>query len=51
VILHIFLVPEQHSILAMDRDEILRPGGLDHDLDVFLRRVSGDMERVDASLQ
>ena len=40
VILDKLLLPEQHAVFAVDRDDIPRPGSFDHYPDVFLRGVA-----------
>ena len=46
VVLDKFLLTEQHSVFAVDRDDEFRLCGLDHDLDVVLRRVAGDVHKA-----
>ena len=43
VVLNEFLLAKQHSVFAMDRHDKLWPDSLDHDLDVFLRGVAGNV--------
>ena len=40
VMLDKFLLPEQHAVFTVDRDDEFRFGRLDHYLDVALRSVS-----------
>src|ERR1035437_2823940 len=46
MMLYILLLPEQHSILAVDRNDKLRPHGFDHYLDVLLRCVARNVNET-----